>query len=150
MRHTVALTFGQDLELGEGFPQLPRSSPESTTPDAYLAERGDDQHTAGSQSVDHEPVESRLPEHMTDHQIQGVPRRQTLVEIPHLEPASVGDSTPTSKLASQIEGDWRHIHAEHVHTSIRQPHRHLAAPTRDLQRSTLQREQMLGCGERLR
>jgi hypothetical protein len=150
MRHTVALAFGQDLELGEGFPQLPRSSPESTRLGADLAERGHGQYTAGSQSIDHEPVESRLPEHMTDHQIHGQPRRQALVEIPHLELASVGDTTPTGKLASQIAGDWRHIHSEHAHTSLRQPHRHLAASTGDLQGSTLQREQMLGWSERLR
>jgi hypothetical protein len=150
MHHTVALTFGQDLELGEGFPQLPRSNPESTGLGAHLAERDDRQNTAGSQSVDHEPVEPWLPEHMTDHQIHGQPRRQTLVEIPHLEPASAGDTTPTSKVTSQSNGHWRHIDAENVHAPKRQPYRHLATPTGDLQGSTLQREQMLDSGERLR
>jgi hypothetical protein len=87
---------------------------------------------------------------VTDEQVDRWTRWQTIIEIPHLEPASVGDTTPTSKLASQIEGDWRHIHSEHAHASIRQPHRHLPTPGGDLKSGAGRWEQTSEESEHLR
>ena len=108
----------------------PGQGSESPGLGANFAQAGNGEQTTRRQPVDQLSIQPWFPVHVTDDQIHGWPRRQTIIEIPHLEPAPVGNTTPNGQLAGQIDGDRRDIDTEHVHPAKGEPHRQLAAPSR--------------------
>ena len=73
--HPIALTIGQDFELGERFPQLAWRGTESTRRPADLTQAGDGNETTGSHALDQLLVEPWLSEHMANNQVDRWARR---------------------------------------------------------------------------
>jgi hypothetical protein len=77
---------------------------------------------------------------VTHHEIDGWAWRQTIVEIPHLESASVGYTAANGQLVSQVDCDRGDINTKHLHSPAGEPHRCVAASTGDLEGTTVDRE----------
>ena len=125
-RHAIALVVRQNLELGEGFPQLSGPGVEATRLATDFAEAGDGEQTTGRQPLDQFSIQPWLPVHVAHHQIHRRPWRQTLIQIPDLEPTLIGNAAALCQLAGEFDGDGRDIDTEHIHAPKGQPDRQLA------------------------
>ncbi len=104
-------------------PGRARKRPGSATD---FAEAGDGEQTTGRQPLDQFSIQPWLPVHVAHHQIHRRPWRQTLIQIPDLEPTLIGNAAALCQLAGEFDGDGRDIDTEHIHAPKGQPDRQLA------------------------
>ncbi len=85
----------------------------------------------GANSLDQFSIQPWLPVHVAHHEIQRWPWRQTLIEVPHLEPAAVGNTAAKGQLLGKIDADRRDVDTQYFHATKGEPDRQLATPGGD-------------------
>jgi hypothetical protein len=98
----------------------------------------------------HGIVQQGISEEVTQDEIDFGAGRKAVVQVPDLESALIEVPARLSQSESQVDGDWRHIHAQIPHAPTRQPDGTSPAPTCQLQGVSSLREELLHVDERRR
>ena len=118
---TSCLTPGYRFKISEGSTQLTGRHPEPPGTNVDFAQRRYRQEPARAKPLDKEPVETGVPEEVTEHDIDRRAIRQPIIEINCIEPASITDPTPLGQAPGEADRNARDVQPPAGQPPARQP-----------------------------